>query len=591
MRRQLLIISLLLGGYCSSCQRAIPPLIDVHDLSPSDFEPHDRLTIRGEGFPESAAARITFEGSVRRNGEAPDGNFQLQTTGRSDGSSTIEFSLDDELAALLVGDSRRTRHATFTGQLTVAFAPRVPGAPPIVGSKRVSFDVYPGLPGADEDAEVKPLATFLGGELTALGAGKGLRVGELVGEGRLATAGIRTGDVILQGDGLNTRRLADLKPYPGQSEAWLTVERPGLQEPLGVSVDVSGFAPQTAGRWLWGLGLLAAVAAGILTSKSPLARWIALLTAARQRDRPRPLTPRLAIEPRRAPSTPDGFGVFLGVSALFAVVGVRAAPWLKDFELLLGALCATCFWLLGRLLIAGNRGRRWSLATGLGGALSGLVSPAILLACLATVVLQTNSLSLTVTQPPDDVPLLFTPGGYLSCLTIVGLMVVAALSGSPTPSRAGVTRLLGPPSAKREPYRALQQVYCLMLGGMVIALFLGGWNVPAWMSQGSTLTLGALVFQAKLATLYALLSLLSQRIQPMLPRYLSGAYFRYLLPGGLLSVVITPVWQAPAWPDWLRQSAALGLMALTGMIAFWVVYRLVLARRRGVQTVAVNPWM
>ncbi|MBN9166943.1 MAG: hypothetical protein J0I07_38790, partial [Myxococcales bacterium] len=137
----LCVAALLVMG----CERQIaPPLVEVTELTPREIEPGDRLEIRGNGFPQGRTGRVTLEGTVFRPGEPPMRGVSIDTEGTVATPDRLELVVREALAEQLCGRGDWAAHATFRGDVEVAFASDNQGAPPLVGVLRgVELDVMP----------------------------------------------------------------------------------------------------------------------------------------------------------------------------------------------------------------------------------------------------------------------------------------------------------------------------------------------------------------------------------------------------------------------------------------------------------------
>ena len=129
MRRSVLSFLLVLLG--TGCARdPAPPLLDVTEVTPHEVERGERLEIRGRGFGEGHEAHLTFRGVLHRPGEEPE-LATLETSAPATSEEAVELAIDEKVEALFCRDGDRLEHTTFTGDLEVAFAPAMVGAPPV----------------------------------------------------------------------------------------------------------------------------------------------------------------------------------------------------------------------------------------------------------------------------------------------------------------------------------------------------------------------------------------------------------------------------------------------------------------------------
>ena len=140
------LLLLLLG-----CDRALPPLVDVLEVGPRSIERHERLEIRGAGFPPGRPATVIFRGTASSPGERPDA-VEIVADGKASSDETMAVPFDEALEHRFAARGGPLRHTTFHGSVEVRFA--VPGGNPVYGARNdVVLDVRPKLrldPDADE---------------------------------------------------------------------------------------------------------------------------------------------------------------------------------------------------------------------------------------------------------------------------------------------------------------------------------------------------------------------------------------------------------------------------------------------------------
>lgn len=207
----------------SGCERRTiaPPLIEVTEITPRQIEPGDHLEVHGAGFPQGRSGRVELEGSLFRPGETAQRGVTIEASGTVSAPDRLEIVVRDSLAERFCGRGDHAVHATFRGDLRVAFASNNPDAPPLVGVLRgVTLDVQPSSARtAFIDArasEGKRLLDFLG--ITPSGVGpRGIPI-EGVQSGSIAErAGLVVGDVITSVDGVNAQGFEDVTPASARS--------------------------------------------------------------------------------------------------------------------------------------------------------------------------------------------------------------------------------------------------------------------------------------------------------------------------------------------------------------------------------------
>jgi NADH-quinone oxidoreductase subunit H len=256
-------------------------LIRVTDFAPREVEPGDRIAIFGEGFPSGKPARVTFRGVLHRPGALAQKGAEVSVWGTVVAPDRVEVAFDDAAEALFCGVGERAIHTTFEGDLEVAFASALPGAPPIAGFLGgVTVDVRPGPTpgGVERDREADRLLAFLGLHLTAKPRGGGLLVDAVEPDSRAQAAGIAAGDTLESFDGVRVRSPGDVMPAADEHDATVTLRRVSLADPLVRSVCVAGFRPELPAGWVTSallvfgaLGIAVAFAAPAPTS---LSTWI-----------------------------------------------------------------------------------------------------------------------------------------------------------------------------------------------------------------------------------------------------------------------------------------------------------------------------
>jgi NADH-quinone oxidoreductase subunit H len=269
-------------------------LIRVSDVAPRDVEPGDRIAIVGDGFPAGRPARVTFRGVLYRPGSPAQNGAEVTVWGNVVAPDRVEVAFDDTAEALFCGAGDRAAHTTFEGNLEVAFASALPGAPPIGGSLAgVTFDVQPG-PGADavdRDRDGGRLLAFLGVHVAPRARGGGLRVDAVDVDSRARTAGITPGDLLETFEGVRVRSVADVIPAPGERDVTVTLRRASFSAPLRRTVSIAGFRSEVPAGWIASALLVSAALAIVFLFAAPtptsLAMWIQFAVArARERRDP-----------------------------------------------------------------------------------------------------------------------------------------------------------------------------------------------------------------------------------------------------------------------------------------------------------------
>jgi hypothetical protein len=587
---------------CIACAPAAPQLLEVDEVHPVAVERHDELVVSGDGFSEHAEAQVVFAGTAHRAGVGPK-DVAISSRAVVDSRHSLRVAMTDELVAEFLGGE--ARHATFRGEISVAFAPRTPGAPPVSG--RLSdavldlFEVTGEGPGADAraatglvaDAPLVPtdpdaarLAEQYGWQLTRNASGsmcvRGLTDGAAPGPVAAEDCFERFADV-------NVYAADDLVPTPSLREAEVLVRRPGFVEPIALRVDVAGIKPRNPGAWMWALVGVAILASLLLLGRTPLATGLALVESKLGRALQDP-TRSASGSARAAPSLLGGLLPFLAASTLFAGSGLGLPGSLSEFDLLL-VFCSAAVLLGLAQFLGGGLGRRsWSIGRAILSVLRGTAVHLTVLLALTAAVMQHASLSLTETASgqgglPWNYTLFRSLGSYLAGAALLCTIALLGLVrfGRTRPSQAGRLRLT----------RVLVDTYIWSLSGLFVAVYLGGWEVPPALMKmtGSLATLKLLCFQLKLTSLFALVSWLRQVLPQIDERTLTPVFRRWLLPLTALGAVLDLVWASGSWPDWLQSASTAALLSGSVLLLGGLTARLAIGRNAAPTTVSVNPWL
>jgi len=251
--RLLLLFALFAAIGLVACQRdAVPPLVEVKELAPRVVEVGERLEIAGTGFPQGLPARVTFDGVLHRAGE-PDARASIDADGVVVTNERLEIAFRDALEEAFCGHGDRAAHATFVGDVEVAFASKAPGAPPLTGILRgVSLDVRPVSVGA---AVVDARAIEGGRVLDFVGlvkttpSGRGLLIDEVRSGSIAEAAGIRAGDTVVAVDGVHALGLEDVLPASSR-EVHLGIRHGDEEGEETKTLSMTGFAGRRIPREL-----------------------------------------------------------------------------------------------------------------------------------------------------------------------------------------------------------------------------------------------------------------------------------------------------------------------------------------------------
>jgi NADH-quinone oxidoreductase subunit H len=269
-----LVVAWLVSGRAGLSARAPLDLIAVLDATPRDLERGDRLALAGTGFPAGKMARVTFRGTLRRPGETPRTNAEVELRGVAVGPERVELNLDEAAEALFCGAADLAVHTTFEGDVVVAFAAAVAGTPPVAGTlSNVTLDIRPTATGAaaqrDRDAEGARTLAALGLHVIPNGGGAGLRIESVDPRSRAAAAGLVPGDVVASFDGLRVGSTADVLPFPGEREAAIGMRAAGSPEETVRPIAVDGLRRTPPRAFLGSAMLIVSALAFVLLFCTP----------------------------------------------------------------------------------------------------------------------------------------------------------------------------------------------------------------------------------------------------------------------------------------------------------------------------------
>ena len=403
--------------FAVSCQlQSAPDLLSVERVHPAQLRQGDRLLIDGRGLPAGKIASVTLTGEVVRAGSSKRVSVLVSAPARSSAGDQVSMVLDDAMSTQLCGTADDARHSTFRGNIRLAFAPKLRGAPPIVGTLRgVVLDFFPS--GVTDSVRAQRRRLGIQG-LEALGIGFGpagnagtsgermvrpvvsVRAGSSAQRG-----GIIVGDRLTGFHGLNLYTLSDLSLPPGQDLLPIEVQRAGVPGVVAVTLDARGLAPLAAGDaapWQ-ALLLIAALAFGFVMSPLfAMSRWLELSLGARLaawRRYGATAASRVGHGPLIDSSRTRGrsgsrairyallllvLGVFAAAAGGTRMLGIEYAP------ITLYLISSISFATIG-LIAGGAQGLGWSLRRGMASTLSIAVLDLPLVVMIATAAISTGS--------------------------------------------------------------------------------------------------------------------------------------------------------------------------------------------------------
>lgn len=563
-------------------------------MSPDRVAERDVLTITGEGFVVGAEALVKFSGVVHRPAQ-PARKVNVEQRGVAVDAESIELQVSPDLVAQFCGPHRATtsEHATFRGDVRVAFVPRVPGAPPIEGRARdLVLDVFQSeehtpLPVGAIKVGIsgQPILAFLGLNVAELGE-QGLRVIEAAPGKPASGAGIRTGDRIVGWGGLRVHRIYDLEPFPGQRLVTVNLLRDGVATEFPVVVAVEGYAPQSAHGWWVGVVLIGALVVTVVLSRSAASRWLVWLAVAGARRGRKHVGAsaafhRFAVAPflivsavflglasqrRLLPDELDLVWVMLVVSVALALFGVGAARRKQRFSLLSLVsvwirqvpLHVALWTLLLVVVLEHGRASVWELAspqTVDPRSFGAFVSPSSFLVAGA-LALAAGAVSLCNYAPESDVS-----NRFWSKVNIAS--------------------------------RSFGDLAALLLGAILVAVFFGGWSLR-FEAAGALSVSEALGFQARFTLFYAGFLALRRGIPEIPVESFEQFGLRWLLPASASALAVLPVWGADIWPNWMRTATQALLLCVTSLVLVGVPITWLALRRLGASKLrasGLNPWI
>jgi NADH-quinone oxidoreductase subunit H len=589
-------IAWLSAGAGSCAQQPMAQLIDVREVTPSDVELGDRLTIVGEGFPAGRPARVTFRGDLRRPGELPIHRAEVAVEGTVVGPEQLEVPFGEAAQALFCGAGDRAAHTTFEGEVEVAFAAAALGAAPVAGTLRqVVLDVRPSAAprNAEVDEQGRRLAAFAGLQVAAAARrGLGLPVEAVATGSRAEAAGLLAGDVIATFDGLRVDSVGDLAPAPGQREATVGVRRVDAVAVTPHALAVEGLRRPAAAELLGSALLLVGALAIVLLFGSPMRPSAAtslqqVIARARARI--------AATRPAGKVGAPTDVSWDATVRALAAlamrdVLPPPGAPGFVDFAAcaLLAAMPFGQYLVaarldVGLLFVVGATALAVAAFTAAASLWGGIRAAAHVFwqhvagaIAIGSVVLTTGSLRVQEIEHaqggwPWDWLAFRSPAALVALLVLLGCAVIDPDAPSPTRGLASTMEgaMVAPP---RGPWRdALCRAHRLVVAGLACALFLGGWSLPG-LSPGQQEAspwleaTGAAWWLLKTGTLAMALSLARVGLGPTPLPTGSRAMVTWVAPLSLVAFGATAAW---IW--WSPGPAAQLLIsgALVTLAALW----------------------
>ncbi|HVH40918.1 MAG TPA: PDZ domain-containing protein, partial [Labilithrix sp.] len=473
------------------CERQIaPPLVEVTELAPREVESGERLEVHGAGFPQGRSARVSFEGTLFRPGDAPSRGVSIESEGMVVTPDRLEIVVRDLLAERFCGRGDAATHATFRGEVHVSFASSTPGAPPLVGTLHdASVDVLPSsVRSSVHDARIAEGGRVLAylGVMPGPPSPRGIPI-EQVRAGSLAErTGLRVGDVLVSLDGVHVLSLADVVPASSRA-AELTIRHPDSGAEETKTVSLSAYAgeriPSEYAPALLVVGLAFALLVLLVLPGPPSLAALELRIAARVRG----MTMRAFV------ALLVGRGRMAALSVLVSAViaAFALAAYVVGRELDGVMLLASASSLLVWSRVALERGALASLRT-----LVRLATAALAMAAAIVVGIgQVGAIELAeIVRIQGGAPWQFTAARHPACAILVVVYALAIVSLLRTRS-GGVlpARLVDPvPAAPASPpahAALLERAGVLLASALGVTTFLGGWQLPGLVEPKTRLLL------------------------------------------------------------------------------------------------------
>ncbi|MBI3201067.1 MAG: NADH-quinone oxidoreductase subunit H [Myxococcales bacterium] len=603
-----------------------PPaaLVSAMDVSPRDAEVGDRIEVIGAGFPEGKPATLSFRGDLHRPGQEPIRRVEIVVPAVSTSAHRVALTLTEELQRELCGRGASADHTTFRGDVTVAFAARTTGAPPITGVvPNVVIDVHgPAVPtelSRAREAESKRALDFIGVKVDEKASLPPFVVTAVLPGSRGERAGILPADTIVAVDGVNARSLADFT-FAADTTSTFTLSRGRLKEPIERAVDVQGFRERAPKELAVSGVLIGCIVMLFALWLAPVARmlgWIERRVASRLRDR---VASKKTVGNRRArlwtavqasiydDLAPRGepffvrllpYALFLGTSAAATTLAFGKPLVSVDLDLALIAGSSTTLLVLVALASAGWHAKgHWSFRIGLKGAFAALALQLPILAALAAVVLTTGSVRIAdIVNGQGATPWGWNAFRNPALFFAAGLILFASFPEARRPTQHLPEADLDEPGPRGGLMFYVEWGHLLVVSTLVTMLFLGGWKLPvAPAAPGGVWlpALGAVLLQLKCWAVVGLVVALRWALPRVHTDQMLGVLFRYVVPGTLLVLA-----GSAGWASWRESPAWRAVEPVLGYVLFGLALGAALKFVRAVHAhvratgapMHVNPWL
>ncbi len=557
------------------CERQIaPPLVEVTEIAPREVEPGDRLEIRGAGFPQGRVARITLEGTVYRPGEMALHGLSVDVEGTVATPDRLEVVVRDMFAERMCGHGDHAAHATFEGDVHVAFASSNSGAPPLVGHLRgAHLDVLPSSVRAsvleERVNEGTRVLAFLG-VTPGAPTPQGLPI-EQVEPGSLAhRSALQVGDVISSVDGVHVLTLGDVIPASARTID-LTIRHgdSGSEETKTLPmVEFSGErVPTEYAPALIIVGLAIAMLVFLVLPGPPSLGALEMQIAARIR---RKSLPALLYDLVGRGRVAGPLSVLVtAVLATFALTPYVMGPEIDGVVLLAGA-ASMLVW--SRLAM--TRGFFASLRT----LLQAMTAILVVAGCLALAIMQVGAIELAeIVRVQGGAPWQFAAARHPSC-TVAALTCLVALitvlRAQPAPATTTTK------AAAHQ--RLLERAGVLLASALFVTVFLGGWQVPGVEPHRlrSALFLSTLCFVVKTWVVFAVVVASSRVATHITMRDLTMTVLRRFVPALLVSAGFLGLARKVVPSSAIETALGATLVALASLFVVRLALRVYVARSK-----------
>lgn len=624
-----LALLLAIGCWLLGCTTAAdgPPLLEVSAVHPARAETGERLEIHGVGFPEGRVGTAIFTGDLFSPGRVAERARGIAARVTATSRRRLLLELDPELISAFCGRGRDARHTTFRGELEVAFSPRQPGAPPVVGRLAdLELDLWPSPVRGEDRAtgqEAGRAALEALGLTIATSAGRNPSVVAVLPAGRAASAGLEPGDQLLTFGGVRVTEEADFALAPGARVAAVRWRRGRLEDPLERHVDLEGLSPMPPASLGLAGTMVAVVAGALLLLLLPFGAaltWIErrammrLHAGGASRGTASPLR-ELALAVLR-PALPVGIPAGLRVVSYLQLLAANAAFTYLAFErvalaaevdLLAGLLASVTGVVAVGLVAGGWQGRpRWSLLAGLRLGTELLLANLPLFGVLALGVLVSGSSrarDLVAAQGPWpwDWLAFSSPGGALAgAAALLALTPRAGAAGRELPEIEPLSGSSRPVSGLSRSLLVVGDSAQIVVAAGLLALVLCGGHAlpgvsPTVQATSPALQMaGAALLALKTWGLVAVLGLLRWLTPDLRWREVGGTMWRFVIPGSALALGLGMAWdRGLRHPPLAALAAGLGpvLLAIALLLGGLLGWRVARGLLRPWPRASVNPWL